>query len=95
VAEFTLHLDDALLDRFRTLAEQRGCSLEALIAQSLQEQLPAEARAPDPKDAAATPWSQEESAFLHEIARAIDEVPASTPLAADDPEATEWDKPGS
>lgn len=81
VAKFTLHLhlDDALLDRLRTAAEQRGCSVEALIAQWLHEHLPADPGALDTSGATAEPLSQEEAAFLHEMERALDEVPAGKP----------------
>ncbi|HET9836251.1 MAG TPA: hypothetical protein VFP88_07925 [Rhodanobacteraceae bacterium] len=90
MADIALQLEDALIERLHKLAQARGCSVEALIAQWLRERLPAKAGAPDPTEGTAPPWNQEESAFLHEMARALDEVPASTPLAAAD--VTEWDK---
>lgn len=93
MAEIALQLDDALLERLRKLARARGCSVEVLIAQCLDAQLPVEADAPDANDAMTSHWNQEEAAFLHDTVRALDEVPTSTPLVPG--KATEWDKPGS
>lgn len=84
MAEITLHLDDALLERLRTVALTRGCSMEALIAQILHEFLPPATliQAPDAIGMTATNWDPEEAAFLKEAVRALDEVPAGTPLPA-------------
>lgn len=91
VAEVTLQLDDVLIERLRELAQLRGCSMESLIARSLREQLSAEADKPD--ENAVADWNKEEAAFLHETVRALDQVPAGTPLVPGD--ATEWDEPGT
>lgn len=95
MSEITLHLDDALLERLRTVALKRGCSVEVLIAQVLHEFLPpaVPVQAPDTVELTASDWNKEEAAFLREMLGALDAVPASTPLAATD--ATEWDKPGT
>lgn len=94
MAEVTLHLDEALLERLRTVALKRGSSVEALVAQVLHEFLPPAipVQAPDTVELTASDWNSEEAAFLHEALRALDEVPAGTPLP--NSAATEWDKPG-
>lgn len=94
MSEITLHLDDALLERLRTVALTRGCSMEALIAQLLHEFLPPAiaVQAPDAVELTATHWNQEEADFLHEALRALDEVPAGTPLPTS--EQTERGEPG-
>ncbi|HET6913962.1 MAG TPA: hypothetical protein VFH71_11565 [Rhodanobacteraceae bacterium] len=94
MAEITLHLDEALLERLRTVALKRGSSVEALVAQVLHEFLPPAipVQAPDTVELTASDWNSEEAAFLHEALRALDEVPAGTPLP--NSAATEWDKPG-
>ena len=94
MADIALQLDDALLERLRTVALTRGCSMEALIAQLLHEFLPpaVAVQAPDAVELTATHWNQEESEFLHEALRALGEVPAGSPLPTSG--ATEWDKPG-
>jgi len=86
LSEISLHLDDALLERLRTVALKRGCSTEALIAQVLHEFLPPAipVQAPDAVELTASDWNQEEAAFLHEALRALDEVPAGTPLPSAD-----------
>lgn len=86
MAEISLHLDDALLERLRTVALTRGCSMEALIAQVLHEFLPpaTSVQAPDTVELTATHWNQEEAAFLSDALRALDEVPAGTPLPSAD-----------
>jgi hypothetical protein len=86
LSEITLHLDDALLERLRTVALKRGCSMEALIAQVLHEFLPPAipVQAPDAVELTASDWNQEETAFLHEALRALDDVPAGTPLPTSD-----------
>ena len=85
MSEISLHLDDALLERLRTVALKRGCSMEALIAQVLHEFLPpaTSVQAPD-VELTATHWNQEEAAFLSDAMRALDEVPAGTPLPSAD-----------
>lgn len=94
MAEITLHLDEALLERLRTVALKRGSSVEALVAQVLHEFLPPAipVQAPDTVELTASDWNSEETAFLHEALRALDDVPAGTPLP--NPGTTEWDKPG-
>ena len=86
MSEISLHLDDALLERLRTVALKRGCSMEALIAQVLHEFLPPAipVQASDAVELTASDWNQEEAAFLHEALRALDEVPAGTPLPSAD-----------
>jgi plasmid stability protein len=94
MADIALQLDDALLERLRTVALTRGCSMEALIAQLLHEFLPpaTSVQAPDAIGLTATHWNPEEAEFLHKAVRALDEVPAGTPLPTSG--ATEWKKPG-
>lgn len=94
MAETTLHLDEALLERLRTVALKRGCTMEALIAQVLHEFLPPAipVQGPDSVELTASDWNPEEAAFLSEALQALDEVPAGTPLVQSG--ATEWDKPG-
>ena len=94
MSEISLHLDDALLERLRTVALTRGCSMEALIAQVLHEFLPpaTSVQAPDAVELTATHWNQEEADFLHQALRALDEVPAGTPLPS--AERREGDKLG-
>lgn len=96
MAETTLHLDEALLERLRTVALKRGCSMEALIAQVLHEFLPPAipVQAPDTVELTASDWNQEEAAFLNEALQALDDVPAGTSLVAQSG-TTEWDKPGT
>lgn len=95
MAEITLHLDDALLERLRTVALTRGCSMEALIAQVLHEFLPpaTSIQAPDAIGMTATNWDPEEAAFLKDAARAMNEVPAGTALPAS--AITERENPGT
>ncbi|HXS73624.1 MAG TPA: hypothetical protein VN725_06230 [Rhodanobacteraceae bacterium] len=94
MADIALQLDDALADRLRAVARTRGCTIPELVAQLLHELLPPAntVQAPDAIGAVATHWNQEETAFLHEAALALDEVPAGNPLRA--PDQSEWDKPG-
>jgi hypothetical protein len=94
LAEITLHLDEALLERLRTVALKRGSSVEALVAQVLHEFLPPAipVQAPDTVELTASDWNSEEAAFLHEALRALDDVPAGTPLPT--AERMEGDKPG-
>lgn len=86
MAEITLHLDDALLERLRTVALKRGCSVEALVVQVLHEFLPPAipVQASDTVELTASDWSREEAALLHEALRALDDVPAGTPLPTSD-----------
>ena len=86
MSEITLHLDDAVLERLRTVALTRGCSMEALIAQILHEFLPpaTAVQVPESFELTDTSWNQEESDFLHQALRALDEVPAGTPLIPTD-----------
>lgn len=87
MAEVTLRLDEALTARLRAVARTRGCTLEALIAQLLDELLPAVV----PDAANAQEWDAEEAAFLNDVAQAFDAIPASDVQKPDD--GTEWDKP--
>ena len=81
MAEITLHIDDAVLERLRTVALTRGCSVDALIARVLHEFLPptAAVQIPDSFELTGTSWNQEEADYLHEALRALDNVPAGTP----------------
>lgn len=94
MADIALQLDEALIERLRTVAQTRGCTMDALVAQLLHELLPPPppaVHAPDTIGTTATHWNQEEAAFLHDTVRALDEVPVGSPLMPQD--ATEWDKP--
>ena len=97
MADITLRLDDMLIERLRRVAQARGCSVEALVAQWVGE-LPADAGTQDANagtqdanDAMDAAWNQEEAAFLHDMARALDEVPAGTSQLPGDAR-TQWDK---
>lgn len=90
MADIALQIDDALLERLRTRARVRRCTLEQLITQTLNELAPPLVSAPDAIGAAPTHWNQEEAAFLHEAVRALDEVPGGSVLAASE---AEWEKP--
>lgn len=95
LSQITLQLDDALIERLRTTAQTRGCSMAALIATLLHEFLPSatSVHAPDAIGLTATPWNQEEAAFLHEAMRALDEVPSDSALSAQT--TSGWDEPGT
>lgn len=77
MADITLRLDDVLIERLRRFAQTRGCSVDALVAQWAGE-LPADAGTQDANEAMVAAWNQEEAAFLHDMVRALDEVPAGT-----------------
>ena len=93
MTDITLQLDDVLVERLHKLAQAHGCTVDALVAQWLHEQRLPDSGTPEAEDVTAADWNSEEAAFLRETMGALDEVPASTPLAATD--ATEWDKPGT
>lgn len=95
VSQITLQLDDALMERLRIVAQTRGCSVAALIATLLHEFLPpgTAVYAPDAIGLTATPWNQEEAAFLHEAMRALDEVPSDSALSTR--ETVGWGEPGT
>lgn len=90
--ELNLQLDEELLDRLRSVAQVRRCSVEALIAHLLQELLPVAPPAAEPSEigTTATHWNHEEAAFLKDAALAFDDIPVDEALAGND--STEWDK---
>lgn len=90
-------IDNALLERLRTVARQRECSLEELIVATLRHvfAIPAHPRVPESENDAiglvATRWDAEEAALLREAAQAFNEIPESDTVVSDS--SNEWDKP--
>lgn len=95
MSEITLHLDDAVLERLRTVALTRGCSVDVLIARVLHEFLPpaTAVQVPESFELTDTSWNQEEADFLHEALRALDDVPPGTQLISSDESGEK--KPGT
>lgn len=92
-------IDEALLARLRTVAQQRECSLDELIVATLRHAfaIPAYPQGSESENDAiglvATHWDADEAAFLREAAQAFDKIPKSEAVVP--AYGSEWDKPQS